>query len=261
MKLEIDHSTQYFYETPVKKSIQMLRVTPQTLAHQRVLSWQLTLPRYGQEIFDGFGNFCTVLNVNQPHQVLNIHAQGVVEIDDTSEYNSDNRIPADIFINSTDLTRINPEMLEFAHKHTNGQANRTALSRLSLAVLEHMPYTPGSTHVATSAAEAFEKRLGVCQDHTHVFLSCARALGVPARYVSGYLYTAEDGHLASHAWAEACLNNHWFVFDISNQLYQPVQHVQLAVGLDYNDAAPLRGMRQGGGQEHMECLVRVRTME
>lgn len=257
MKLQIDHSTQYFYSSPAKQSIQILRVTPQTLAHQRVLSWQLTLPRLGQEVFDGFGNFCTILNVTQPHQVLNIHAQGIVEINDQCEYSNDDRVPADIFLNDTDLTRCNEEMHEFTQKYTQGIGNRSSLSRLSQAILEHMPYSPGTTGVRTTAEQAFSSRQGVCQDHTHVFLACARSINIPARYVSGYLYVAEENHLASHSWAEVYLNRHWFVFDVSNQLFQPSQHVQLAVGLDYNDAAPLRGMRQGGGTEQMEFLVRV----
>ncbi len=257
MKIQISHSTQYFYETPVKKSVQLLRVTPQTLAHQRVLQWQLSLPRLSAEVFDGFGNYCTLLNMNEPHNMLSIQAQGIVEIDDTSECNTDNRAAAEIFLNPTDLTRPNEELRDFAHSHTDGVGNRSTLGRLSRAILDQMPYTPGSTRVDTTAEQAFALRQGVCQDHTHVFLACARLLGVPARYVSGYLYTEGDQQLTSHAWAEACLNGHWFVFDTSNQLFQPSQHVQLAVGLDYNDAAPVRGVRQGGGLERMEYLVQV----
>jgi transglutaminase-like putative cysteine protease len=115
--------------------------------------------------------------------------------------------------------------------------------------------------VATAAAEAFALGSGVCQDHAHVFLACARALGVPARYVSGYLLSDDDAHLASHAWAEACLDGKWYVFDTTNQLFQPSHHVQLAVGLDYNDAAPVRGMRQGGGTEQMSFSVQVQQAQ
>lgn len=257
MKIQISHSTQYFYESEAKKSVQLLRVTPQSLAHQKVISWQLSLPRYSPEVFDGFGNYCTILNVNEPHSMLNIQAQGMVEIDDASECSADNRIRPEIFLNSSSLTRSNEAIRDFAYRHTDGKGNRSTLGRLAQAVLEYMPYTPGSTHVQTTAAQAFEQKQGVCQDHTHVFLACARQLGVPARYVSGYLYTEDNHQLTSHAWAEACLNGYWFVFDVSNQLFQPSQHVQLAVGLDYNDAAPVRGMRQGGGAERMEYLVQV----
>ena len=261
MKIQIIHSTQYFYDEPVKKSIQCLRLTPQTLAHQRVLMWQLSLPRLSEEIYDGFGNYCTMLNLTEPHSVLNIHAQGMVEIDDHSEYNTDNRISPLVFLNSSDLTQCDAAMHDFAETQTGGRTDRNGLIRLSRAIVEHMPYTADTTNTATTAATAFTKGSGVCQDHTHVFVACARALGIPARYVSGYLSTDDDAHLASHAWAEACLHGQWYVFDTTNQLFQPNQHVQLAVGLDYNDTAPIRGIRQGGGEERMEFLVQVMKMQ
>ena len=98
---------------------------------------------------------------------------------------------------------------------------------------------------------------GVCQDHTHAFLACARSLGIPARYVSGYLCTEDASHLASHAWAEAWLDDGWYSFDVTNRLARPERHLKLAVGLDYLDACPVRGMRRGGGGEQMHAKVRV----
>ncbi|NQD94490.1 transglutaminase family protein, partial [Pseudomonas sp. CrR25] len=109
----------------------------------------------------------------------------------------------------------------------------------------------------TSAAEAFAGRQGVCQDHAHAFLACARSLGIPARYVSGYLYAGNSEHLASHAWAEAWLDGAWYSFDVTNCLARPERHLKLAVGLDYLDACPVRGMRRGGGSEQMHAQVEV----
>ncbi|MNG11944.1 Transglutaminase-like superfamily protein [compost metagenome] len=122
---------------------------------------------------------------------------------------------------------------------------------------QHMIYTPGTTEVETSAAQAFAGRSGVCQDHTHAFLACARSLGVPARYVSGYLFSEASEHLASHAWAEAWLDDAWYSFDVTNQLARPERHLKLAVGLDYLDACPVRGMRRGGGCEQMHAKLVV----
>ncbi|UOO82011.1 transglutaminase family protein [Uruburuella testudinis] len=261
MKIQIHHTTNYHYEEPVKKSIQVLRITPQTLAHQRVLSWQLTLPRISAEMFDGFGNYCTVLNLNQPHQSLHVQAQGWVEIDDDSDYNTDAYMPPTVFLNRTWLTRSDEALADFAEIQTGGRADRQGLTSLSRAILDHMPYIPGTTGVSTTARQAFALGSGVCQDHTHVFLACARSLGIPARYVSGYLVSDDSDHLASHAWAEAWLDGHWYVFDITNQLFRPSHHVQLAVGRDYNDTAPIRGMRQGGGMERMDFLVQVREAQ
>ena len=261
MRIHINHTTRYSYNESVKHSIQCLRLTPQTLAHQRVLSWRMTLPRLSSEVYDGFGNYCTILNLAGPLQSLEIQAQGTVEIGGSAEHILDKRIHPLVFLNSTALTGCNEAMRDFAEIQTGGTPDRQGLMRLSRAVLDHMTYIPGTTHVATAAAEAFALGSGVCQDHTHVFLACARALDVPARYVSGYLLSDDDAHLASHAWAEACLDGKWYVFDTTNQLFQPSHHVQLAVGLDYNDAAPVRGMRQGGGTEKMSFSVQVQQAQ
>ncbi len=101
-------------------------------------------------------------------------------------------------------------------------------------------YQPGATRVDSTAIEAFGARAGVCQDHAHAFLACVRSQGVPGRYVSGYLYTEDDTHLASHAWAEAWLGDGWYSFDVTNRLGRPERHLKLAVGLDYLDACPVR---------------------
>jgi transglutaminase-like putative cysteine protease len=135
--------------------------------------------------------------------------------------------------------------------------DRTALIDLMHGLNQHMTYTPGATEVDTSAAEAFAGRR-VCQDHTHAFLACARSLGIPSRYVSGYLYSDSE-HLASHAWAEAWLDDAWYSFDVTNELARPERHLKLAVGLDYLDACPVRGMRRRGCEQmHAKVLCRRR---
>jgi transglutaminase-like putative cysteine protease len=98
----------------------------------------------------------------------------------------------------------------------------------------------------------------VCQDHTHVFLACCRALGLPARYVSGYLYSQDSEHVASHAWAEVWQDGSWHTFDVTNQTRLPRHHLKLAVGLDYMDACPVRGVRFGGGIESLKAVAEVR---
>lgn len=257
MNITIDHETQYRYDAPTKHSIQLLRLTPLSLGHQAVRSWTLVLPRYGSELFDGFGNYCTVMSLHEPHEGLTIQARGEVEIDETLEYVDDTRVPPQVFLRDTPLTRCTGQMRALAERCLRSGITREALKEFSAAILERMPYTRGATTVTTTAAEAFLLGKGVCQDHTHVFLACARALGLPARYVSGYLLTDAEGHLASHAWAEAHLDGRWYVFDVSNQLFTPSRHVQVAVGLDYNDAAPVRGVRVGGGREKMDYSVRL----
>jgi transglutaminase-like putative cysteine protease len=161
------------------------------------------------------------------------------------------------FLRFTRLTEADPALRAFAEQQCRQRRDRTGLIDLMHGLNQHMVYQPGSTEIETSAAEAFAGGAGVCQDHTHAFLACARSLGIPARFVSGYLYSENSEHLASHAWAEAWLDDAWYSFDVTNELARPERHLKLAVGLDYLDACPVRGMRRGGGGEQMHAKVRV----
>jgi len=136
----------------------------------------------------------------------------------------------------------------------------SSLEKLMDELLLKMPYQPGSTQVSDTAAKVFAAGSGVCQDHSHVFLSCCRCLGIPARYVSGYLYTDNVEHVATHAWVEAWLDGSWHSFDITNNTRSTRQHLRLAVGVDYLDACPVRGMRLGGGVEDMLAVAAVQQV-
>lgn len=258
MKISISHQTEYRYSSLTKNSIQYIRAIPQNLPHQRVISWQLSLPRIGSEFIDGFGNICTTVSLRQPHNVLRLTAEGEVEIVENIDWIIDNRLPPEIFCNQSRLTECDDAMRAFAKPYVT-KPSRKKLKELAAALLDKMPYTPGKTKADTPAKESFAMGEGVCQDHSHVFISMLRDAGIPARYVSGYLYIQSDDHLASHAWTEAFLGDRWYVFDVSNQFFRPSQHVQTAIGLDYYDAAPVRGMRQGGGIERMNYHVLVQA--
>ncbi|MDX5372749.1 MAG: transglutaminase family protein [Pseudomonadaceae bacterium] len=259
MRLSIRHDTTYNYDDQVRASIQYLRLTPQESARQHVLSWQLDLPRPVRAQRDPYGNILHVLTLDEPHEALVIGARGQVEIDALCESEPDSRSPLP-YLRFTRLTQADDALRDFAANGSGGRRDRSGLIDLMHGLHEQMPYSPGATRVDSTAAEAFAGRAGVCQDHTHAFLACARSLGVPARYVSGYLYTEDSGHLASHAWAEAWLGDGWYSFDVTNQLARPERHLKLAVGLDYLDACPVRGMRRGGGGERMQVRVNVAAL-
>ncbi|MDY7559814.1 transglutaminase family protein [Pseudomonas sp. 10B1] len=256
MRLSISHETTYHYEDQVRASIQYLRLTPHDSERQHVLSWQLTLPRPVRAQVDPFGNILHVLTLDEPHEAIIIGARGQVEIDEKteSEHESQSALP---FLRFTRLTEPDEAIRVFAAMQCQQRKDRTALIDLMHGLNHYMTYTPGSTEVDTSAAEAFAGKAGVCQDHTHAFLAGVRSLGIPARYVSGYLYSEDSEHLASHAWAEAWIDDAWYSFDVTNQLSRPERHLKLAVGLDYLDACPVRGMRRGGGCEQMHAKVSV----
>lgn len=253
MRLSIHHDTTYRYAERVRASIQYLRLTPQDSVRQRVLDWQLDLPQGARAQRDGHGNILHVLTLDEPHQAIVIGARGQVEIDESCESESDAASPLP-YLRSTALTEVDAGLRGFARQVCGERRDRAALIELMEALHQRMPFSPGATRVETTAVEAFALGLGVCQDHTHVFLACARSLGIPARYVSGYLCTAGSPELASHAWAEAWLDGAWYSFDVTNRLVRPGRHIKLAVGLDYLDACPVRGMRRGG-QEQMHALV------
>jgi transglutaminase-like putative cysteine protease len=253
MKLAIHHDTTYRYADRVRASIQYLRLTPQDSTRQRVLDWHLELPPSVHAQRDGHGNVLHVLTLDEPHQSIVIGARGQVEIDENCECEWGEGSPLP-YLRSTALTAADAALREFARACCGERRDRAALIELMEALHQRMPFTPGITQVDTPAAEAFALGLGVCQDHTHVFLACARSLDVPARYVSGYLCTAGSSELASHAWAEVWIDGAWYSFDVTNRLTRPSRHLKLAVGLDYLDACPVRGMRRGG-QEQMHALV------
>ena len=256
MRLSIRHDTTYDYADEVRGSIQYLRLTPQESARQHVLNWQLDLPHPVRAQRDPYGNVLHVLTMDQPHDSIVIGARGVVEIDEHSDGERDSGSPLP-FLRSTRLTQADQALREFAILQCGERREREALINLMHGLSEKMPYTAGITSVESTAAEAFAGGVGVCQDHTHAFLACARSLGVPARYVSGYLYSDDSEHLASHAWAEAWIDGVWYSFDITNGMSRPQRHLKLAIGLDYLDACPVRGMRRGGGSEQMHARVYV----
>ena len=256
MRLSISHETAYHYDDEVRASIQYLRLTPHDSERQHVLSWQLDLPRPVKAQLDPFGNILHVLTLDDPHDSIIIGARGQVDIDETTESEHESQSPLP-FLRFTRLTEADEAMRVFAARQCSQHKDRNALIDLMQALNQHITYAPGATEVETSAAEAFANRAGVCQDHTHAFIACTRSLGIPSRYVSGYLFTENSEHLASHAWAEAWLDGAWYSFDVTNQLSRPERHLKLAVGLDYLDACPVRGMRRGGGFEQMHAKVVV----
>jgi transglutaminase-like putative cysteine protease len=256
MRLNISHETAYHYDDEVRASIQYLRLTPHDSERQRILSWQLDLPRPVRSQLDPFGNILHVLTLDDPHDAIIIGARGQVEIDETREAEHEAQSPLP-FLRFTRLTEADEALRSFAAQQCQKRRDRSGLIELMQGLHQHISYTSGATAVNTCAAQAFANGAGVCQDHTHAFLACARSLGIPARYVSGYLFTEDTEHMASHAWAEAWIDDAWYSFDVTNQLARPERHLKLAIGLDYLDACPVRGMRRGGGFEQMHAKVLV----
>lgn len=261
MKLTIDHHTQYHYAETVRHSTQYLRLTPQSSRRQRIVNWELELPEQATVTTDGYGNILHVLSMDTPHDMIRIHAHGEVEILEDENDDLEETISPLSYLRNTSLTQITPSIRELMQQHYDASNQKSSLQTLMEVMLAKMPYTPGGTDVSFTANEALSAGKGVCQDHTHVFLACCRSAGIPARYVSGYLYSADTTHVAMHAWAEAWLDDQWNTFDVTNNTCTPNQHLKLAVGMDYLDACPVRGVRFGGGSEAMQAQAAVNLLD
>lgn len=267
MQLSISHRTIYRYEEAVKYTAQKLRLTPRRDGGQRVLSWSIQAPGRRAEQTDAHGNITHLLTLDEPHREIAIIVAGTVETARSGDsLRHEGAISPLAYLAPTGLTAPTAGILELAAAHlTRGEAHRPQLYALAASVCSQVRYRPGTTSVDDPAGTALERGEGVCQDQAHVFLACCRAAGIPARYVSGYL-CADSGspeETASHAWAEVWVAeaNGWHGVDVTHMTPAGAQHCRLAVGRDYLDAAPIRGVRRGGGREAMDVSVSARSGE
>jgi transglutaminase-like putative cysteine protease len=262
MLISIRHVTTYRYAETVNYTIQSLRLTPASFKGQRVIDWSVRTPgsRATLQFEDGFGNVVHLLTINAPHQQLVIEAGGVVE---TSDCNGvvdglKHAIPPRVFLKETARTQPNGAIRELAQA-AKGADMLGRLHALSGMVRDSVAYVPGMTDSRTGAAEALADGKGVCQDHAHIFIAAARTIGVPARYITGYLVVGEEGSAdAHHAWAEAWVEGlGWVGFDVANRICPTERYVRLAAGLDAGYAAPITGSRKGGAEEKLDVAVEV----
>ncbi|KJC62364.1 transglutaminase [Bradyrhizobium sp. LTSPM299] len=265
MRLRIAHTTTYRYEPAATGVIQILRMTPGSHDGQYVADWQIDVSTDSRldTHEDAFGNFTHVLTHGAIGD-LTIHCEGLVETHDTGGVlrGTDERFPPTLFLRSTLLTDVNPAMAGFV-RDMRSEADSDVLGflhALMVQIYEHMTFDEDPTTSGTSAAEAFALKRGVCQDYAHIFIACARAGGVPARFVSGH-FLRSDGMVnqqAGHAWAEAHVPGlGWVGFDAANGICVTDAHARVAIGLDYLGAAPVRGTRYGGGTETLSVAVKV----
>jgi len=259
MKLRIDHETRYEYSAPPDYTLQQLRLTPQPNEHQTVLAWSLEVPGKLFAQRDGYGNASHTWTLGKRLRQGAIRAGGLVQTHASARLDDPTELPSPlVYLRATELTPMHPSLHALGERVLAGGVDATRLLALAALVRERVTYRAGSTTVATDAVQALAQGSGVCQDQAHVFVACCRAAAVPARYVSGYLYTGATGEVASHAWAEAWLGDEgWFSVDVTHEAVAGPTHCRLAVGRDYLDAAPVRGVRRGGGREQLTVAVNL----
>lgn len=242
MRFAIRHQFKYTYDSPVRLSTQYLRLVPRDTSRQRVLDWKLDTPSPALRTTDGFGNVLHVLTIDKPAAEIAIVAAGAVETSNTLDEPSDFTgvpLPPLVFLRPTELTRADEKLAAFADRFRNIGDTLPKLRGLAQTVRAREP--------DASAA-----------DLVHTFIACCRHLGVPARYVSGYFYAAG---VAMHAWAEAWAEGRWHSFDVARDKPVAQAHIKIAVGSDYLDACPVRGIRIGGGTETLEAAAHVEASQ
>lgn len=274
MKLVIHHNTRYRYSQPLLYTVQTLHLWPVSSACQTVEFWDIRTPGALHAQPDAEGNrvhsHSLMASAEQNLRENAIAASGTVHTLGAFEFTDLAHLPHPAFyLRSTPLAEPHPRMAMWALQvvpalvaaRSRGEAPSVAdLVALAGAVADKVQYRKGSTGVDTTALEAFDWERGVCQDQAHVMVAVCRSIGLPARYVSGYFFAANEPDLASHAWADVCLDadtRRWISLDVTHRCPTDERHIRLAAATDYTACLPIRGVRRGGGEEQMDVDIRI----
>lgn len=269
MKLAIRHTTHYAFAEPVAHALQRLRLTPKETQGQRIVEWTMQFENAERELEfdDQHCNTVTLIGVNAGIREVTVVCSGVVETQDHAGVigRHSGHLPLWSFLRQTPLTRPGPRLRALLRDlpERDMSAPLGYLHALSDLIRERITYQSGTTGVTTTAEEAVVHGYGVCQDHSHIFIGAARAIGIPARYVSGYLMMDDRiDQDATHAWAEAHVDGlGWVGFDISNGISPDPRYVRVATGHDYRDAAPVTGISFGGAEHALHVEVAVERQQ
>ncbi len=264
MRLSIQHITQYHFDKPVHYALQRLKLRPKDGAGQTIISWQLMIDggTIEAELDDPHNNHVSLISVDEGRTEITLSCQGEIETADNHGILGRHRsyVPLWAYCRPTRLTTAARGVHKLLAGVNRDQEDKLdLLHQLSAHILSSVHYQGGVTSFDTSAEQAITTGAGVCQDHAHIFIASCRAIGIPARYVSGYLMMNDRvEQSASHAWAEAHLDSiGWVGFDISNGISPDGRYVRVATGFDYRDAAPISGMSFGARDKSMVVSLRV----
>jgi transglutaminase-like putative cysteine protease len=278
----VRHVTRFTYERSVTESVTEARMQPLSDALQRCLHFGLRTAPASRVMFylDHQGNAVHHFDIPVRHTQLTITAEALVECDAPPPL--PDALPSESWVSldamaaagecwdalaSSTFARQTPLLDEFAAAIGLDRTDDplTTMRRVMAAVASRFQYSPQSTRVDSPIDDALAARRGVCQDFTHIFIALGRRLGVPCRYVSGYLFQeATDTPLAAaatHAWAEAFMPGiGWVGFDPTNNAVAGEGHIRIAIGRDYADVPPTRGVFKGGSTVRSELAVAVKVV-
>ena len=281
MYYSIQHITRYRYNSPIRENITEVRMRPRSEGNQRCFKFKLLLTPHAQAAWfeDYLGNIVHHFDIPGQHVQLTIKAEASVEVQPAAplpqalsqqswqalDRLADHGAYWDT-LQPSHFTQATPLLDDLATEFNLSRQivdPLTFLRHLNQAMYGAFDYAPQSTEVDTPIAEAITARRGVCQDFTHIMIALVRRSGIPCRYVSGYLFHREEQHDrsaedASHAWVEAYLPElGWLGFDPTNNLIANERHIRVAVGRDYADVPPTRGIYKGEAEAELSVGVRV----
>ncbi len=296
VRYHVLHETRYDYGSPVSLSQQQLHLSPRILAWQQVEEQCVDIeptPSWRRDGLDAFGNPVTWVAFHAPHDSLLIRSVMTVAVEphlpgdlknsppweavrDRLAYDATDPQPADLdatrFLFESPHVRIKHELADYAADcFPPGKPLLLCVQALMAKIFTEFTFDPEATTVSTPVLDVLENKRGVCQDFAHLMIACLRALGLAARYVSGYLLTRPPpgkprliGADASHAWVSVYVPGSeygWVDFDPTNNLLPDTEHITLSFGRDFSDISPLRGIILGGGGAEPEVAVTVFPIE
>jgi transglutaminase-like putative cysteine protease len=282
MAYSVRHITRFRYEPAVRESVMEVRMQPRTDARQRCLSFSLDVhPRANMMMYrDFFGNAVHHFDIPGQHELIEVAAQAVVEVLPplAAQANVVDWAQLDARVAQGDYWEMMlasqyarpTELLERLREKLDLKRRRNPLEllqELNTEMYEFFEYAPNTTKVDSPIDEALESRRGVCQDFAHIMITLVRQLKVPCRYVSGYLFhedSAKDRSPAgaTHAWVEAYLGElGWVAFDPTNNLLGCERHIRVAIGRDYADVPPTRGVHKGEAGSELSVTVSVSPVD
>jgi transglutaminase-like putative cysteine protease len=291
MRYQVRHLTEYTYADPVTLSHHLVHLAPRADNGQMTGKRELNIipaPAFRRERIDAFGNRVTYFSIEEPHRRLSVETLFEVTVPPAArppllfpaswESVRDALLGArradavEAFSYTFDSPHVRASRALAAYAAPSFPAGRPfldAVMGLTRRIHDEYVYDPRATTVATPLAQVLEQRRGVCQDFAHLQIGCLRSLGLPCRYVSGYLLTRPPpgrprlvGADASHAWVSVHLPDFgWVDFDPTNGLMPGEQHVTVACGRDFADVTPVRGVIMGGGPHELKVEVDVSPLE
>ena len=273
-RVRVVHTTGYEYKSPVTASYNEARLTPRSNTRQNVILNRVeTIPATrSYRYIDYWGTAVTAFDLHAPHTELTVSSSSVVETErpeptatqvtwtDLQSATVIDRF--DEVLRPTEYTPVSERVAAVGRRITKNHEPREAVVAAARWARSELDYIPGTTGVHSSGLDALEQSKGVCQDFAHLSLMVLRSMGIPARYVSGYLHPKRNAVVGktvdgrSHAWIQAWTGS-WWNYDPTNDTDITEQYISVGVGRDYSDVSPLKGVYSGEGATDLDVVVEV----